>query len=374
MEEQVIQTPENQVEQTQESVQQASYVPVSQMDFDNPDPSINYITDEKFADATTQKTQDSQAASVEPSQNNDIQSQTQIDIDKLIFERSGGKFSKWDDIENLANTPKIELEDEVSKGVYEMIRQNKFDELNTFLEQQKILSNLDNLSAEEAIKLKMRIEDSDAENEDIDYDFSERFAEPEYDLMDEREAARAKRKYERTINNQAKEAKEWLSQLKKEIKLPEISKQEAYTPDQLNKDYEDLNNTISNSVNNALTNFSKIAISIEDKQQGVALNHEYAVSEQDKAEIASRTKDYFSEFQNRYGQGDAYDGGKLARDLFIIDNFDKIVKSAAMNAYNQGKLDKALKTANANFAPEPASVPSMQAEATKEAWNNFFNF
>lgn len=345
--------------------------PLSKMDFDNPDPNINYIPDDKYNEMVKSAPVNIEQTSKTDQPQSTESSSSSFDIEKFLAEKTNGKISKLDDLESLVNN-QVKFEDDTSASVYEMIQQGKYDELNSFLTQQQILSSVDKLSAEDAIKLKMRIEDPEADDEDIIDDFELRFPKPDYDMMSEEEAAKAKKRYERSLKNSSKDAVEFLSNLKKEIKLPAIKRQDnVFDSKQLEDDYAQLTGKINSSVVDALGSLEKISLSIDDKQQGVVLNHDYMISEQDKSALSQRSVDFFTDFQNRYGQGDKYDGAKLAKEMFILDNFEKIVKSAAMSAYNQGKLDKAMKTANINFNPEGTRAIDTDAEAKREAIRNF---
>lgn len=358
------------------TTEQVIYEPISKMNFENPDPNVQYLSDDKYNEIMSSQQQ--QTTTQVDTQDDQVQNDTsnQFDIDKFVSEKTNGKFSKWDEIvSGLDKQPELKFHNDVSKSVYEMITEGKMEELGMFFEQQRILSNIDNMTAEQAIKLKMRIDDPELTDEDINDDFSIKFNEPDYDMLTEQEAAKAKRRFERQLSSESKEAKKFLEGLKSELKLPEIKReqQQGLSPDDLTKEYDELSTSISTSVKDALNNMSKLTFSIEDKQQGVALNHEYVIGDTDKTQLEARVKDYFADFESRYRQGDRYNGEKLAKDMFIIDNIDKIVRSAAMNAYNQGKLDKAVKTANANFSPDPQ--PSrVSDDETRQQLKQFFNY
>lgn len=269
-----------------------------------------------------------------------------FNIDDFVKEKTGGKFEKWDDLDGFIKEP-VKFENDDSRKMFNLILEGKTEDLESYFSQQKFLSNVDKMSDKDRIIAQMQIQDPEATEEELSIDFERKFGEvPDSELMDEDAYKKAIAKYNRVLKTEGKAASEFLGGLKKELKLPELPKN-SFTANELGKEVETLMGAYSKALET--NDFSNIALKIEDKQQGVALDFSYNVTDEDKADI--KNTNYFSWFDTTYGQGDQINGKKLAEDMFKLKNFEQIVKSAALKAYNEGVLANINKQSNASVQP-----------------------
>lgn len=347
--------------------------PMSEFNALKPENGVRYVTDEEFArmkpDGEGQQKQDNADAA---QQSNSSAEPVAIDFDSLVKEKTGGKFEKWEDLSSFINEP-VKFENELSKQAFEYLSQGKVDDVVNIMMQQRVLASVDSMDNEGVIKMYMRLSDPELTDEDVEIDFEDKYQKPDLDAMSEEDGKRAMRKYERLLARDSKEAKDAISKLKQEIKFPALEKNEksGIKPDELDAEIAGINKGIAASVQEGLKNLGKITINVEDKQQGVAFPVEFSISEDDKAGLIKSHEDFFTDFETRYGQGDRYDGEKLAKDRFILDNFDKLIKSAALNAYNKGKLDSKLASANTDLNTERGVPNDLAKDKVAEGLRNF---
>lgn len=297
-----------------------------------------------------------------------------FDYDAFVKEKTGGKFEKWEDLQK-----KIEqtepVYNETSKQFIDYINAGKEEELTLFLNQRRVLAGIETMDAESLIKLNMRINDPDLSAEDVELDFVDKYGDkpdPET-ITDPEEYRKALRRYNRAVSQDSQAAKEGLTKLKSEIKLqPLAEKQPEITRESLEAETAEYGKSISDSVGKSLKDFTSLKFSFEDKNNGVQFDYDFAVPEQDKAELQTFMADFFSSFETRYkAKGGEFDGSKLAKDFYTILHGDKIIKSAVMSALNKGVRQTAESIANVNLSQQSNPAIDFAADNRKKAIEDF---
>ncbi len=159
---------------------------------------------------------------------------TQIDFEALLAEKTGGKFKSVDEILKLTEqqvAPEINFANETSKKVFEYLKEGKVDEFMSVYQQQKLLESVDKLDADNVLKLKIKYENPELTESEINDEFESRYGveQPDIDedLDDAADIEKAKKKFEREKSamerlkkKDLKEAKDFLQEKKQEIVLP----------------------------------------------------------------------------------------------------------------------------------------------------------
>ena len=280
-----------------------------------------------------------------------------------LKEKTGGKFEKWDDVASkLEAQPELNFENEQSKTVYEYIQQGKLDEIAQFIVLQKALAGAENASDEEVIKMKMRIEESDLEADDLDLAFEVEFEKPNEDEMDEASYKKAMLVYNRKLKKAATEARSFLGERKAELKLPALSQpkteQQGESPvAKFEQDVQETMGKIHESVNQALANTKEFSLQFTNNKD-VVVDYKYSYSDQEKKQVGEVLKDYGQYFESRYATKEGgYDGAKLAQDVLVLQNLDKIMQAAVTDAIMKERLEIINKNANYNSGREVVTKP-----------------
>lgn len=321
----------------------------------------------------TEQQQPEGAATAEPaSEPAPAEPAPQFDFDSLIKEKTGGRFEKWDDLNGFVQEP-VKFENEASKKVFDYIKEGKVEDLVNFYAQQQFLANTDKLSKEEMVLAHMRLQDPEASDEELKADFELTFGEkPDAGSMEEDVYKKELLKYEVKLKKATKAANEYFNTLKQEVKLPDLPQKEIkFSAGDLSKETEAYNAQINKSVESALNDFSKLSINIEDKQQGVAFPVEFTITDEDKGSILSSSKDFTNYLESVYGQGDQFDGRRLAEDMWLIRNKEAILKSAVLRGFNEGKLAQINGQANAKITPVTTSLNVKTDDTAEQGFKNF---
>lgn len=302
-----------------------------------------------------------------------------VDYDSFVKEKTAGKFEKFDDLLNALEKPKtaassiadVQFENEQSKQIFEYLQAGKIEEVTSFLQQQAIIDGVDKMAPTDLLKMKIQMTYPDMAPDEIEEEYQDElskygFDKIDEDIMTEAEIAKVRRKAERKLHQEMNAFKQEVKSLKAELKLPELS-----SPEQPKNELADLVESFSKEAGQYIPNLKEITIKAQvDKD--ATIDHGFVLTEEDKAELANVSKDYWADFKNRYYKEGKYDSQSLARDVFIRNNFDKILNSAMAKAYMQGRLGVVMNVSNATngTAPSAASV-DVTGDAVRESLRKF---
>ena len=130
--------------------------------------------------------------------------------------------------------PELSFKNDLSKKVFEAILAGNYSEVAPIIYEQSVLSNLDKLSPQDAIKLQMQYENPNMSEADIEKEFKDRyeFQEEQVDteFMTEEEVKahqkridREKKSFEKELKRDARDAVKFLSEKRQEIDIPNIN-------------------------------------------------------------------------------------------------------------------------------------------------------
>lgn len=330
---------------------------------------------------------------------------TTIDIDWA--ERTGGKFKSWDEIQSkLTEQPtpaELAFENEESRKLAQYIKDGKLDDVRQVLNDQHRLSNLDKVSDADAIKLQLEFKNSNFDHNDIAEEFESKYKaeKPEVpsedDYIDDdaykiavksydkemKSYEKQQAKLDRQLKLDAAEARSELSSLKSNIVLPDITTaQQANlqtSPDEATllaqaQEAAKWKNLYDTSLEKSASEFTTIPFKIDD--EGVKVDVSYAI---DPTEVANMKKDLMEKdlvndvLLSRYIKGDAYDTNQLVSDVYLLNNWGKIMANTIKQAIAQDRKAQlaAQKNVNLDGGQRNDFTPSKEAEL-KEFSKKFF--
>ena len=318
---------------------------------------------------------------------------TQIDFESLLAEKTGGKFKSVDEILKLTEqqvAPEINFANETSKKVFEYLKEGKVDEFMSVYQQQKLLESVDKLDADNVLKLKIKYENPELTQEEINEEFESLYGveQPDIDedLDDAADIEKAKKKFEREKSamerlkkKDLKEAKDFLQEKKQEIVLPDIQtsktqQQEAQGQEVDEVAIKEYRDKYLNSIPKTIDEI--VGFESKYKDSELEFNTTYVIDANEKQALKNKMENFTLQdyFVPRYinEQGN-FDTESIAHDLYVLENFDKIVEAHVSQAVNQTKsmFVKGLK--NANFQESVSrSLPDEQKAKQDEMADYFF--
>ena len=321
---------------------------------------------------------------------NNQDSSTVNDFDTLLAEKTNGKFKSVDEILQLADKPNntdINFANDTSRKVFEYLKEGKVDEFLNVYQQQQKLTNLEKLDTDNVLKLKMKYENPELSDEEVEEEFNYKYGleQPDIDedLDSPEEIAKEKKRFEREKINMErlkkkdlKEAKDFLRAKKEEIVLPNI---ETSSTQQLQsndvdeaaiKEYRDKYlNTIPTTIDDIVGFGSKY------KDSELEFETTYVIDPQDKAGLKDKMQNFTLQdyFVPRYINEDgSFDTETIAHDLYVIENLDKIIEAHVSQAVNQTKASFVKGLKNANFQESVSRRLPDEQQASQDEMVNFF--
>lgn len=264
------------------------------------------------------------------------------------------------EIEKLKETPKFDFENEESRKIYDYLKDNKEDELFSFLSEKRKVDKLVNSevkdinTASDIIKLNMLQKNKELTQDEIDFLFNKQYSIPEkpvqaIDELDEDFEARVAsyenklQSIEKEILIQAKLAKPELEKIKSSLSLPDLyPKQTAEEPTQEELEAkEKYFGNLRNAVSETIKSFDGFQATVKDEEGEFAVN--YVPSEEERSLVAEQI-DYFVEndldanyiFAERWVNEDGTINVKqMTKDLLLIQNEGKINQKFVNEAANR---------------------------------------
>ena len=206
------------------------------------------------------------------------------------------------------------------------------------------------------------------------------------DLDDAADIEKAKKKFEREKSamerlkkKDLKEAKDFLQEKKQEIVLPDIQtsktqQQEAQGQEVDEVAIKEYRDKYLNSIPKTIDEI--VGFESKYKDSELEFNTTYVIDANEKQALKDKMENFTLQdyFVPRYinEQGN-FDTESIAHDLYVLENFDKIVEAHVSQAVNQAKsmFVKGLK--NANFQESVSrSLPDEQKATQDEMVNYFF--
>jgi len=297
-----------------------------------------------------------------------------FDSNQFVKERFG-----YDSVEQaeqefkkLKEQPSFEFKDNVSKSLFDAIKEGKADEVYEILNQQKRLEKLTTSEltpdlAAEIVKTNIKNKYKDLTSEDVDLLFYDQYfvpSKPEqaYDESDEDYAGKVKTWQsqvdyaDRKLMIEAKVIRPELEKLKSEIKLPDIyneagreaeSQEEFEIQQQARSIYE-------KTLDSDFQSFSGFNVSVKDEDVEIPIS--FNVAEDERLAMKNDLTDFDSDsyFEKRWF---AEDGKpkvqQIMADKYLLENREKIFSKIANEAASQRLLAHLKKNGNININQSP---------------------
>jgi hypothetical protein len=318
---------------------------------------------------------------------------TQIDFDAVLAEKTGGKFKSVDEILQLAEKPvsqEINFANETSKKVFDYLKEGKVDKFMNIYQQQKQLENVDKLDADNVLKLRLKYENPELSDAELQDEFESRYGveQPDIDedLDDPADIEKAKKRYEREVSamerlkkKDLKEAKSFLQEKRQEIVLPDIAtsqsqqepSKEAEVDEAAIKEFRDKYVKSIDSAVNEVTGFGT-----KYKDDELDFQTAFVIDQAEKQNLKQSLEKFTLQdyFVPRYIKEDgSFNTTAIAKDLYVLENFNKIIDAHVSQAVNNTKslFIKGLK--NANFQDTTMrQQPNEQLSKEQEMVDYFF--
>jgi hypothetical protein len=298
------------------------------------------------------------------------ESNTLFDPNQFVKERFG--FESVEEAENqfkkFKEQPSFEFKDDVSKTLFDAIREGKADDVYQVLNEQKRLDKLTTAElnpdlAVEIIKENIKNKHKDLNQEEVDLLFFEKFyvpLKPEQSFDDSDEDYSEKLKtwqsqvdyVEKRLMIEAKLSRPELEKYKSDIKLPDIynesgrqaeSQAEFEIMQQARYEYE-------KTLNSDFQSFNGFNVSVKDEDVEIPIA--FNVNEEERLAMKNQLEDFDTDsyFENRWFNEDGKPNvQQIMADKYLLENREKIFSKIANEAASQRLLAHLKKSGNINI-------------------------
>jgi hypothetical protein len=297
-----------------------------------------------------------------------------FDSNQFIKERFG-----YDSVEEaeqefkkLKEQPSFEFKDDVSKSLFDAIKEGKADDVYEILNQQKRLEKLTSSEltpdlAAEIVKTNIKNKYKDLSTDDVELLFYDQHfvpLKPEqgYDESDEDYAGKVKTWQsqvdyaERKLMIEAKVIRPELEKLKSEIKLPDIYN-EAGREAESQEEFEIMQQARSiyeKTLDSDFQSFNGFNVSVKDEDVEIPIS--FNVGEDERLAMKNDLADFDSDsyFEGRWFTKDGKPNvQQIMADKYLLENREKIFSKIANEAASQRLLAHLKKNGNININQSP---------------------
>jgi hypothetical protein len=320
--------------------------------------------------------------------------QTSFDPNQFVKERFGFESVEQAEEEfKRFKEPKEEFkfQDDMSKTLFDAIKEGKTDDIYEILNQQKKLDKLisNELTpdlAVDIIKTNIQNKYKDLTSDEVDLLFYDQYfvpSKPEqgYDESDEDYATKVKTwqsqvdYLDKKMMIEAKVIRPELTKLKSELKLPDIygeAEQEANSREEL-ENMQQARSVYEKTLDSDFQSFSGFTVSVKDEDVEIPIS--FNVAEDERLAMKNSLADFDSD--SYFGERWFAEDGKpkvqqMMADKYLLENYNKILQKVANEAASQRMLAHLKKTGNINInQPTPQGTPTPNANAERDrlaAW------
>ena len=264
-----------------------------------------------------------------------------LDEDDFISQRTNGQFSTWEELSAALEAQKaqtIKFENETSEVLYNLIAEGKIGEVADILYNKKMADEIREKPDEEVLKSYIKFQNPEFDSEDIQAEYEEKYSIDEF-AFDESKLRREQKKMSQRIKNDVSEAREFFERMSEDIKFPQYERPTEQEDTQVDVEAQEERQKFLESLNGVENRLGALQFNWKDDKASLNINGKFEIPAQEASryrDAAESLQDYYAE---RYYQDGKYQSDKLLKDLYIADNFDKIIQSVISQTANQTRLE-----------------------------------
>lgn len=303
-----------------------------------------------------------------------------LDESDFIKTRTNGKYSSWEEVEEHINKDKEveklgQFENETSRSIYNMLAEGKIEEVAALLDKQLFASKFNEKSDEDVLKAYIKQKNPEFDSQDIEDEYNEKYSIDELEF-DDSKLRREQKKLNQRIKNDVIDAKDFFNKSNEDIKFPKYEKTQE-VENSNNEDEIELQKERSkflSTLNEVSKTVNSLPFSWKDEKTNTSVNGKFEIPAQELTKYQEGAENLEMYMADRYFQEGEYKADKLLKDLYIADNFNKIISSVVSQAVNQTKLDILKKSKNITVDTEQSATyrPS-DADEEKNMFDKLFS-
>ena len=263
-----------------------------------------------------------------------------VDEEDFVAAKTNGQFKSWDEIqEALAQQQQAQLqfENEYSQKLYQMIAEGKVDELAEALYNRKVANEVMGKTDEEVLKAYIKQQNPEFDSEDVEAEYTEKYTIDEY-AFDDSKLKREQKKLSQRIKTDVNSAKKFFENMSAEIKFPEFAvEQQVEDNSEFEAEAQVERQKFLDSLQNSQV--GSLSFSWKDDKANMSVSGKYEIPAQDLSKYRQQAENLQEYMADRYYQDGKYQSDKLLKEMYINENFDRIIQSVISQTANQTRLE-----------------------------------
>ena len=229
-------------------------------------------------------------------------------------------------------------------------------------------------SEPEILKAYIKYNNPEFDDSDVEDEYNEKYTIDEF-AYDDSKLRREEKKLTQRIKADVQNAKEFFKNFSEEVQLPK------YTPTQVEQANDEDDALVQeyrqqylNSLTEAQNRVTSLPLSWKDEKGNISVDGKFDIPVQELSSYRDGAENLNDYLATKYYQGGKYQADRLLRDLYVADNFEKIVSSFVSQAVTQTRLSILKNSKNITFDEQPSSTfkPS-SAEEERAMFDKLFN-
>lgn len=265
-----------------------------------------------------------------------------VDEDDFISSKTEGKFSSWDEVyQAIEQKEEPQFENELSEAVYQLILEGKTEEVFEILGTRQFAADVQNMDDEDVLKAYIKVSNPDFDDQDVEDEFNETYGIDEYQF-DESKLKREQKKLSQRISNDVQDAKEFFESIAQDIKLPDFSRQVEQAPQEdteMEAMIQEQRSLYLQSLQGVESRIGTLPFQWRDEKANMSVSGKFDIPAQELSKYRQAAENLEDYQVNRYYKDGQYMSDKMVKELYIADNFEKILNSAISQAVNQTRLE-----------------------------------
>ncbi len=264
-----------------------------------------------------------------------------LDEDDFIKQRTDGEFSSWEELREalqVERTKELKFENETSEALYNLIAEGKINEVADILYNKKVADEIKNKPDEDVLKSYIKFQNPEFDSEDIQAEYEEKYSIDEF-AFDDSKLRREQKKLSQKIKNDVSDAREFFERMSEDIKFPQYERTTQQNEPQQDVEAQEERQRFLESLDGVENRLGALQFNWKDDKASLNINGKFEIPAQEVSvyrDAAEGLQDYYAE---RYYQDGKYQSDKLLKDLYIADNFDKIIQSVISQTANQTRIE-----------------------------------
>ena len=276
-------------------------------------------------------------------ENSNVETETTedwVDEEDFVAAKTNGQFKSWEEIQQALEEQQqaqLQFENEYSQKLYQMIAEGKVDELAEALYNRKIANEVSGKSDEEVLKAYIKQQNPEFDSEDVEAEYTEKYTIDEYSF-DDSKLKREQKKLSQRIKSDVSSAKKFFESMSADIKFPEFAvEQQVEDNSEFEAEAQVERQKFLDSLQNSQV--GSLSFNWKDDKANMSVSGKYEIPAQDLSKYRQQAENLQEYMAERYYQDGKYQSDKLLKEMYINENFDRIIQSVISQTANQTRLE-----------------------------------